>query len=277
MINLLHTFEPSAILFSFGPLHIYWYGLLMVVGILAALGTAFALSEYYGVPRDTIFDLAFWLIIGGLAGARLYDILLQLPYYIGHPVQILEIWKGGLAIHGAIIAGLLIIWRFARRHDLDFWQLTALLVPGLAFGQAVGRWGNYFNQELFGLPTDGPWGIPIFLINRPLSYLSSNYFQPTFLYESLGCLIIGAILIGVNIYLIRNKKLAGAYVWLTALYMILYSILRFGLEFIRLDATPSVLGLRWPQIASLFIIIASFLLLFSNYHARSYRSRPEKQ
>jgi len=277
MINFLHTFEPAAIIFSVGPFGVHWYGLLMVAGILAALGTAFALCGYYGLARDTVFDLSFWLIIGGLVGARIYDDCLQLPYYIQHPLQSVEIWRGGLAIHGAIIAGLLIVWVFARRQRLDFWKLTALLVPGLAFGQAIGRWGNYFNQELFGLSTNRPWGIPIALINRPLGYLADNYFQPTFLYESLGCLLIGLIMIAVNIYLIKSKKLAGAYVWLTALYMILYSILRFGLEFMRLDPTPVVLGLRWPQIVSLVIIAASVLLICINNHARFSRLRPQKQ
>jgi len=277
MISFLHTFEPSAILFSAGPINIHWYGLLMVIGILAALGTAFALAGGYGIARDTIFDLGFWLILGGLAGARLYDVALQLPYYIGHPVQILEIWKGGLAIHGAILAGLLIVWLFARRRRLNFWQLTALLTPGLALGQTIGRWGNYFNQELFGLPTEQAWGIPISVMKRPLDYLAAPYFQPTFLYESLGCLLIAAALIIINIYLIRNKKLAGAYVWLTALYMVSYSILRFALEFIRTDAAPVLLGLRWPQIASLLLIAASILLLSHDYHARLRPARPDQE
>jgi phosphatidylglycerol:prolipoprotein diacylglycerol transferase len=276
MINLLHTFSPEAVLLSLGSINIYWYGLLMVLGILAALGLTFLLAPHYGLKRDLVFDLSFWLIIGGLAGARIYDVLLQLPYYIGHPWQVLEIWKGGLAIHGAILAGLFVIWRFAKSHNINLWRLSALLVPGLAVGQSIGRWGNYFNQELFGLPTTQAWGIPIDLINRPLSHLSSEYFHPTFLYESLGCLSIAIILIVLNVYLIKKRRLAVTYVWLTALYMILYSILRFSLEFLRLDETPMIMGWRWPQIASLIIIIASFLLLYYQRHGQNTARAEQK-
>jgi len=248
----------------------------MVLGILAALALTFFLAKYYGISRDIVFDLSFWLIIVGLIGARIYDVLLQIPYYTNHPLQALEIWKGGLAIHGAIIAGLFIVWQFSRRLKISIWKLSALIVPGLALGQAIGRWGNYFNQEIFGLPTQQAWGIPISLINRPLNYINSSYFHPTFLYESLACLLISISLIAFNVYLIKKGKLDKSYTWLTALYMILYSILRFGLEFIRLDQTPSILGLRFPQIASLIIIIASLLLLFFNYHANFQSPRSEK-
>lgn len=270
MINFLHTFHPQAVLFSFGAVTIYWYGLLMVLGILVAFITSYQLARYYNLNPEIIFDLSFWLIIGGLAGARIYDDFLQLPYYLEHPLQSIEVWKGGLAIHGGLIAGLLIIWWFARRKKLNFWQLTALFVPGLALAQAIGRWGNYFNQEIFGLPTSLPWGIPINLVNRSAPYINSLYFQPTFLYESLGCLLIGLFLLGVNIYAIKGHKLNhNFYIWSTALYLILYSLLRLLLEFIRLDPTPEFLGLRWPQLISLIIITLIFLFLFLNTHAKN--------
>lgn len=263
MVNFLSTFEPTAILFSSGPLRIYWYGLIMVLAIVAALLLTFRLAKLYNLKRETIFDLAFWLIIGGLIGARIYDDLLQLPYYLQHPLQSLEIWKGGLAIHGAILAGLLIVWWFARSRQLNFWQLTALLVPGVALGQAVGRWGNYFNQELFGRPTDLPWGIPIVLANRPSLYIDNTYFHPIFLYESLGNLVIAGTLVWLTVYAAKTKKLNQIfYVRLTALYLISYSWLRFFLEFIQLDPTPVLLNLRWPQIISLLIIIMATLLFF---------------
>lgn len=268
MFNFLHTFHPQPILISFGPVTIYWYGLFFVLGILAALAITFRLAKYYGLKSDLIFDLSFWLIIGGLLGARAYDVFLQLPYYLQNPWQTLEIWKGGLAIHGAIIAGLLIIWLFARRHKINFWKLSALIAPGLALAQALGRWGNYFNQELFGRPTDLPWGIPINLINRPWQYVSNVYFHPTFLYESLGCFLIFIFLIIYNAYFIKKERPSVRfYIWSTVLYMILYSILRFSLEFIRSDEAPYLLGLRWPQIISLIIVILSILALIFNPHA----------
>ncbi len=267
-MSFLHTFEPQAILLSYGPITIYWYGLFIVLGILTALAISFQLAKYYNLTTDIIFDLSFWLIIGGIIGARLYDIFLQLPYYYQHPWQTLAIWKGGLAIHGGLIAGLFIVWSFACRKQINFWRLGAILAPGLAIAQSIGRWGNYFNQELFGLPTNLPWGIPINLINRPWQYINSPFFQPTFLYESLGCLIIGLALIIWNFYAIKNKKNDHNFqVCSVSVYMISYSILRFSLEFIRIDEAPVVWGLRWPQLASL-VIIAAFVLLLTKSHAK---------
>jgi phosphatidylglycerol:prolipoprotein diacylglycerol transferase len=269
MINWLHTFHPQSIIFSYGFISIHWYGLFIVLGILVALGISLKLAKYYKISSDTLFDLVFWLIINGLIGARIYDDLLQLPYYLNHPLDSIKIWQGGLAIHGAIIAGLITIYFFAKKRKISFWAFTSLLVPGLALAQAIGRWGNYFNQEIFGLPTDKPWGIPINLLNRPLNYISSSFFQPTFLYESFGCLLIFLILISTTIFLIKKKRLKEYYfIWVTALYMLLYSILRFGLEFIRLDETPTFLSLRWPQLISLVIILISILILIFNPHAK---------
>jgi len=269
MINWLHTFHPQAIFLSFGPIHIYWYGLFMVTGIIIALGISYKLARFYKIKTDSLLDISFWLIINGLIGARIYDILLELPYYLKYPLNMFKVWQGGLAIHGAIIAGLITVYFFARKRKISLWSLTAIVTPGLALGQAIGRWGNYFNQELFGLPTTKPWGIPIDLINRPIDYISNDFFQPTFLYESLGCLSIFFVLIGANYLLIKKGKLNKYYfVLLTAFYLILYSILRFCLEFIRIDATPTFLNLRWPQVASLFIIFGSIILIIFNSYAK---------
>lgn len=241
----------------------------MVMGIIAALGVSAKLARYYKIDINTFFDLSFWLIINGLLGARIYDVFLNLPYYLNYPLNIFKIWQGGLAIHGAIIAGLITVYFFAKKRKISVWSLMALVIPGLALGQAIGRFGNYFNQELFGLPTTKPWGIPIDLINRPIDYVTSTFFHPTFLYESLGCLLIFAILISANYLLIKRDKLNKYYfVLLTALYMILYSILRFRLEFIKVDTTPIFLGLRLPQVVSLLIILISIILLIFNYHAK---------
>ncbi len=265
----LHHWLPSATLLSFGPITIHWYGLCLVLAIFAAILTTIYLGRRYQIDSDTIFNLSFWLIIGGLAGARLYDVILELPYYLNYPIRIFAIWQGGLAIHGAIIAGLIISWFFAKHHDISFFKLCSLLVPGLALGQAIGRWGNYFNQELFGLPTNLPWGIPISLANRPAMYISSTYFHPTFLYESLGCLIIFLVLLCLNLIAIKKKILSATFfIWSTALYMVLYSVLRFSLEFIKIDITPVILGLRWPQLISLVIFFSSIFIIIYYYAAQ---------
>lgn len=274
MINFLHTFNPAPLLISVGPINIHWYGLFLVAGIIAALLVSLRLAKHYDVSPDLILDLSFWLIISGLAGARLYDVLLELPYYLKYPLKILAIWEGGLAIHGAVIAGLAALWLFARRHHINFFKLSALLVPGVALGQAIGRWGNYFNQELFGRPTALPWGIPIDILNRPTGYIADIYFHPTFLYESFGCLLIFTVLLAITIYNIKKGKNSGlSAAWLLGLYMILYSILRFSLEFIKIDTTPYFLGLRWPQVMSLTIIIAAIsLIIFLQYASRRQKS-----
>ncbi len=268
MIEFLHSFEPQPVLFSIGALTVYWYGFFIVTGIAAAILVSFWLARHYELSSDTVFDLSFWLIIGGLIGARLYEILLMLPFYLANPWQAPKIWEGGLAIHGAIIAGLIVVWIFSRCQRLDFWRLAAVLTPGVALGQAIGRWGNYFNQEIFGPPTNLAWGIPINPINRPLEFITERFFHPTFLYESLGSILISILLIGANIYTIKKKRLGQRFfLWSVAFYVILYSLLRFGLEFIRLDYTPAVLGWRWPQIASLLLIMGAALLLIINSHA----------
>ncbi len=246
----------------------------MVLGITAALFVILKLTPYYHLEKSQIFDLSFWLIILGLVGSRLYDDLLNLPYYLNHPVDSLKIWQGGLAIHGAIVAGLIVIWIFSKKNKIGFWRLSALIVPGLALGQAIGRWGNYFNQEIFGQATNLPWGVPIDLANRPLSYINSPFFQPTFLYESLGCFLIFLILLSINLYRIKKTALNRQFfIWSTAGYVILYSILRFFLEFIRIDTTPDFWGWRLPQIISLLLVLASLFVLTLNSHASSTKKQ----
>ncbi len=262
MIEFLHNFHPNSLMFSVWGVEIYWYGLFVVLGIIATIVTGIILGYYYNINKDKIVDLTFWLIIGGIFGARIYHIFLELPYYLNNPEDIAKIWQGGLAIHGAIIAAVIIIWLFAKKNNIGFWKLSSIAVTGAALGQAIGRWGNYFNQELFGKPTDLPWSIPINIASRPMEYITSNYFHPTFLYESLGNLLIFAILISAHVYIIKKQKIKKInFLYITFSYLALYSILRFSLEFIRIDRTPEFLGLRFPQIASLIILIILITLV----------------
>jgi len=277
LFNFLHTFNPDPILISIGFINIYWYGLFMVLAILAGLAVSLQLAKYYAqnevhpkstcstaplgyeIKKDLILDLAFVLIISGLIGARVYDVFLELPYYLQNPIDVFKIWQGGLAIHGAIIGGLIGAWIFFRKYNLkNYWQIISIITPGLALGQAIGRWGNYFNQELFGVPTNAPWGIPINILNRPEAYINFEYFHPTFLYESIGSFIIFLILIRLHFYIIKNKQHSSFFILhssLIVVYLLLYSVLRFSLEFIRIDYAPELLGLRVPQVMSLLIII----------------------
>ncbi|RLC36527.1 prolipoprotein diacylglyceryl transferase [Candidatus Falkowbacteria bacterium] len=262
MINFLHAFTPEPILISIGPFSVYWYGIFIVTGILLAILVIFKLADFYKIPKNTIIDLIFYLIIGGIIGARIYHVFLELPYYLNNPLNTVKFWNGGLAIHGALLFGIIILWLFTKKKKLNFWQISAILAPGLALAQAVGRWGNYFNQEIFGKPTNLSWGIPIEPANRMIEFYNAQFFHPTFLYESIGSFIIFTILIIIHIYIIKNKKTNNYYFFLTlAFYLTAYSFLRFCLEFIRIDITPIIFGLRTPQIASLLIILVIFLLL----------------
>ncbi|MFW5888469.1 MAG: prolipoprotein diacylglyceryl transferase [Patescibacteria group bacterium] len=264
MLNFLHTFHPDPVLASFAGITVNWYGFFIVTGIILAILTAIKLGSYYKIDKDTVFDLSFWLLISGMIGARLYHVFLEFPYYIENPEQTIKLWQGGLAIHGGLIAGILVLYIFTRKKKINFWKMGAILAPGIALAQAVGRWGNYFNQELFGKPTDLPWGIPIEATHRPMEYISSQYFHPTFLYESLGNLIIFLILINLHIYLIKKNNIKNLYFFIIImLYLILYSILRFTTEIIRIDETPLILGLRAPQVASIVIISIAVILLIT--------------
>ncbi len=266
MINLLHTFHPNPILISFGPIEIYWYGFFIVLGILVAIAAAVKLGKYYKISKDEILDLSFFLVIFGIIGARLFHVLIEWPYYISHPLDIIKVWQGGLAIHGGIIAGLITVYWFAKKRNINFWKLAAIIVPGLALAQAIGRWGNYFNQELFGRPTDLPWGIPIDMINRPFRFMAKEYFHPAFLYESLGSMLIFAIMLGVNAWIIKKGKFSDFYfLFSVACYLILYSLLRFFTEFIRIDEAYYFFGLRHAQITSLAIIAVSVATALFSY------------
>src|SRR3989344_5032392 len=195
MINFLHNFLPEPILFQFGFIRVYWYGALMVLAILVGLTLALKLAKIKKIVSDEVYNLGFYLIIFSLLGARIYSVFLDLPFYLKNPYEIIAVWHGGLAIHGAIIGGVLTLLIYSWRKKQSFWSWVDLFAVVLPLGQAIGRWGNYFNQELFGLPTNLPWGIPIALQNRPAQYLSSTYFHPTFLYESILNLINFSILL----------------------------------------------------------------------------------
>ncbi len=254
-------------MFSLGPLQINWYGFFVALAMLVALFVTLKIGEKRKIQKETLLDLFFWVIVFGVLGARLYDVILELPFYLKNPGQIIKIWEGGLAIHGGIIAGILVVIFFAKKTKISFWKLAAISAPSLALAQAIGRFGNYFNQELFGLPTNLPWGIPINQINRPLEFLNENYFHPTFIYESFGSLIIFIVLIFITYKQLKAKeeRETSFDILLVTLYMLLYSILRFSLEFIRIDYSPLIFGLRTPQVISLVMALAAIFIITKTY------------
>ena len=266
MFSLLHNFLPQPIFLNLGLITIRWYGLFIVLGIISALAIILLLAKRFKIKSDTIWDLSFYLVLFGIIGARVYEIFLEFPYYSSHPDQIIKIWEGGLAIHGAIIAGAITLFIFIKKNKLNFWPFLAILTPGLAIGQAIGRLGNWFNQELFGLPTNLPWGIPISPENRPLEFINQSFFNPTFLYESLGLILICSLLFTI-LWRQKNNLSQKIAMRVSAYYLALSSILRFSLEFIKVDTTPILFGLRWPQIISLLFLVIAIIIYKKSQHA----------
>lgn len=273
-MHFLHTYHPSAVLLSLGFVSVHWYGLFMALALIAGLAVSLALSRRYQIKQDIIYDLFFYLIFFGLLGARLFYIFYNFNYFINHPWDIIKIWQGGIAIHGALVAGFLVLIWFARQLSLShkklpqhhqtnwFWFLAALIAPGVALGQAIGRWGNYFNQELFGVPTSMPWGIPIDLAHRPIDFATFTFFHPVFLYESLGSFLIFIILLILHVKAKSSRLIALSYVFL-------YAVLRLFMEFLRIDPTAGQLyGWRFTQIVNygLLLFLGAYLINF-NKHA----------
>lgn len=269
IFKFLHQYQPSPIILQVGPISIHWYGLIIVIGILAAYYIISFLSKKSDLQDrsdfnilDILWDMGFYLIIFGLLGARLYHILSELPYYLKNPLDMFMIWQGGLGIFGAILAGSIVIFIYTKKYKLSFLILADLLAPGLILAQAIGRWGNYFNSELFGQPTNLPWGIPISALSRPSEFLSYEYFHPTFLYESLWNLFVFAILLFI-IFKIKNHKgrniIGSGKVF--GFYLALYAFGRFIIEFLRIDSQPIIFELRLAQIVAIVVFIVGVAII----------------
>lgn len=251
---LLHTFSPSPIVFALGPLFLRWYGLLLGIGAALAFWITFRLARRQNIPENDVLNLGALAVLIGFLGARFYHVLNEPSYYWHHPAEILQVWHGGLAIHGGLLTGLITILVYCRRKGLHLWAITDLIAPGLVLAQAIGRWGNYFNQELFGRPTNLPWGIPIDPAYRPANESTSTYFHPTFLYESLWNVGVFVLLFALA-RRTENRRLPDGVV--TMLYLGLYSLGRFGTELLRIDDVPIIAGLRLPLLVSGALVLAA--------------------
>lgn len=252
--------SPGPLLFQLGPFALRWYGLLIAVAVLVGLTLANRLGRSRGIDPGLITDLLPLLVLGAVIGARLYYVALEWRQYTDTPSDALKIWQGGIAIHGALIGGVLTTILFCRWRRQAFWPLLDVLMPAVALGQAIGRWGNFFNSEAYGLPTQLPWKLQIPAANRPPEFLEQLYFHPTFLYESvwnLGvCLLLLILLRAAARGRIRLP--AGA---LSCVYLMAYSSGRVWIEALRIDplclfAEPPFCtgGIRMAQLVSLLLI-----------------------
>jgi len=232
-----------------GPLPIRWYGLLIASAVLIGVTLSTYLAKKRGVNPDLISDLAIWLVVSAIPAARLYYVAFEWDQYANNPAELIAIWHGGIAIHGAILGGTIAALIFAKLNKVPFWQLADLVAPSLILGQAIGRWGNFFNSEAFGRPTDLPWKLYIPLAQRPPGYTQFEFFHPTFLYESLWNLGVFALLMVLFFRGLRGKPpLKLGTLFLT--YLVCYSLGRFWIEGLRMDSL--MLGpLRIAQVVSL--------------------------
>jgi len=250
------NFAPQRVLLDLGVIQIYWYSFIIVIAISAAYYVARRLYLRDHANDRDFADVSFYLVLCGLVGARLWHVFVfQWEYYAAHPSEILQIWQGGIAIQGAVIGGLLCLFVFSRIKKIDLWYITNISVVGLALGQAIGRWGNYFNQELYGTPTELPWAVFIEPMYRVPGFEDFTHFHPAFIYES----ILSAFLF---LLLWKNSHRRNDKGFLFALYLMGYGVIRFIVDFIRIDPMPGILGLRSSQIISLlFISVAAVIMI----------------
>ncbi|WP_320677738.1 prolipoprotein diacylglyceryl transferase [Prochlorococcus sp. MIT 1300] len=282
MDAFLATFQsPGPVLIRIGSFSLRWYGLLIAFSVIIGLNISRKLAKLKGLDDELLNDLLPGLIVASIIGARAYYVAFEWKQYsaenfwgnlnffeLNIPIpRALEIWGGGIAIHGALIAGSLAIILFCRQRKQSFWELMDLIVPSVALGQAIGRWGNFFNQEAFGIPTNLPWKLFIpkidpdsFTILRPNMYINNQFFHPTFLYESIWDLILFIILLGLFKQGLRNKvKIPSGSI--SCIYIFGYSLGRVWIESLRVD--PLCLfssqplcagGFRIAQIISMFLM-----------------------
>jgi phosphatidylglycerol:prolipoprotein diacylglycerol transferase len=248
--------------FEIGPLTIRYYGIIIMVGALLATWLAAHEARRKGQDSEAVWDGLIWVLIGGILGARIWHILtppqsmvavgLTTQFYLTHPLDALSIWNGGLGIPGAVIGGLIALYLFARRRKLDYAVWLDIAAPALALGQAIGRWGNYFNQEIYGSPTDLPWAITIDPQYRLQGFEDQATYHPLFAYESLWNFAIVGLLLWIS------RRFEG---WLKngdlfLIYLVLYPAGRFLLEFLRLDPA-NVGGINVNQTLMLVVAVLS--------------------
>lgn len=246
------------ILLELGPIKIYWYSVTMLTAILLGMYLALKESKHYKM-KDYMSDLVTYLIIFGIIGARLYYVIFRFDSYKNNLLDIFKIWEGGIAIYGAIIGGIIAIIYFAKKNNQSIIRTTDILVPSLILGQAIGRWGNFFNGEAHGgevtLSFLEKLHLPEFIIEG--MYINGTYYHPTFLYESIWCLI-GFIILIIIRKLTKRKE--GV---ITYSYFIWYGIGRLFIEGLRTDSLY-LFNIRVSQLVSIVLIIIGIIGIIYN-------------
>ncbi|QIN79182.1 prolipoprotein diacylglyceryl transferase [Rubrobacter marinus] len=261
---------PSPIIFEAGPLAMRWYGLCIALGIAVATFITSRELARRGHDGALALDALFFVVPLGFVGARVYHVLTDYDLYADDPFPgVFEVWNGGLGIYGAVVGGFLGVLIFARFRGISPLMFADAVAPGLILAQAIGRWGNYFNQELFGRPSDLPWAIRIAPENRPQGFADAASFHPTFLYESIWNLLVFFVLL----YIARrfDSRLKNGDIFL--LYVSLYSVGRFFVEALRIDPA-FLLGDFRGNLFVASVLALTFALIFFLRHASTGRKRP---
>lgn len=255
--------SPGPIIVQLGPLSLRWYGLMTAVAIVVGLWLLDRQARAEGLPADDVIGCAGWAAVTGYIGARLYEVAFNWDYYGQHWDKIPAVWEGGLAIHGGLIVGGAVGALVAARRHLPVLRTLDIAGPSIAIAQAIGRWGNFFNEEAFGRPTDLPWGLYISPARRPLEFQHAERFHPTFLYESLWDLAVFALLMWWLRPRWRDRP-GALFFW----YIGLYSVGRLGIEALRVDSFWAG-SYRVAQLASLAgILLAVVGLLWVSGRAK---------
>lgn len=252
--------------FNIGPLTIRFYAILIIIGAIVGSWLAARQAKKHGEDSELVLDLLPWLLIGGIIGARLWHVFtpsasniaqgVTTENYLRNPIEILKMWKGGLGIPGGVIGGALALIIYTKSKKLSFWQWADFIAPGLLVGQAIGRWGNFVNQEVYGRPTSLPWAITIDPQYRISGFEQVAKYHPLFLYESLLNLAGAGVLLWID-RKFKDKLFKGDIFFG---YMIWYSTVRFLLEFLRLDPSP-VNGININQTSMLVVGVIAVAIL----------------
>lgn len=265
----------------FGTLFsIHFYGVIIMTGVIAAASLARRQARKAGEDPEVIWDALAWVVIAGIIGARLWHILTPPPsfvergitvqYYLTHPLEAIAVWNGGLGILGAVAGGVLALFFFLRKRGLSFGKWVDIIAPGLALAQAIGRWGNFVNQELYGAPSKLPWAIYIDPQHRLPELKDVAYYHPLFLYESLWNLANMALLLWVS-KRFKDQILPGD---VFLVYLVVYPVGRFLLEFLRIDAS-AVAGININQWVMAAIALAALLGLIIRHRFSPRKDQPE--
>jgi len=258
--------SPSQGVVHLGPLPLRGYALMIILGVIVAVWLGERRWVARGGAAGTVVDVAVWAVPFGLVGGRLYHVITDYQLYFGknwHPVGALEVWNGGLGIWGAIAAGALGAYLACRRRGISLRAFADAAAPGIVLAQALGRWGNWFNQELYGRPSKLPWAVKIDPAHRPVKTPDIATYHPTFLYESLWCVGVALLVIWAE------KRFRLAYGRTFALYVAAYTVGRAWIEWLRVDEAHRVLGLRLNDWTALIVFLAAVAYLYF------YRDRTE--